>query len=119
MFMVITHMVVAKKMLNGLYKYGLLLSVVAFLFFSFSSIAFAVNYGSGSYGSDLYSATISNNSSSGSSVLSRYNNLISMGNTQAAEDLRKEFPDQFSNNQIPLTSSTQNTSTITSAPSTP
>lgn len=35
--------------------------------------------------------------SSGSSVASRYSNLISMGNLQAAEELKKEFPNQIPN----------------------
>ena len=37
----------------------------------------------------------SNCPSSGSSASSRYNNLISMGNLQAAEELKKEFPLQI------------------------
>ncbi|HEY5591322.1 MAG TPA: peptidoglycan-binding protein [Paludibacter sp.] len=58
-------------------------------------------------------------SSGGSSVSSRFNNLVAMGNLQAAENLKQEFPNQFSNNQIPLTPSTQTTSIITSVHSTP
>jgi parallel beta-helix repeat protein len=37
----------------------------------------------------------SGTTSAGTTVSSRYNNLISMGNTKAAEDLKKEFPNLF------------------------
>ena len=70
--MVITHMEEAKKMhKNTIYKYGLLISVFAFLFFSFSSLALAVNYGAGLYNADLYSATIP--SATASPVANSYN----------------------------------------------
>lgn len=49
---------VVRKMLNNKYKYRILISLVAFSFFFFSSFAFAINYGSGVYNSGLYSATI-------------------------------------------------------------
>ncbi len=38
--------------------------------------------------------------SSGSSVLSRFNNLVAMGNLQASEELKKEFPSQIPNQII-------------------
>jgi len=66
-----------------------------------------------------FAYVISRPTSSGSSVLSRYNNLIAMGNTQDANQLQQEFPNQISNNQIPITSLTQATSIVTSTPSTP
>jgi len=40
--------------------------------------------------------------SSGSSASSRYTNLISMGNTQAAEDLKREFPNQINSVITPV-----------------
>ena len=49
-------MVVVRKMLNKLFKWGLLLGAVVFLFFSFSSFVFAVNYGVGLYSFGIYSA---------------------------------------------------------------
>ena len=55
--MVIPHMV-ERKMLNKIYKYGLLLGVVTFSFFSSSSTVLAVNYGSGLYNTGLYSASL-------------------------------------------------------------
>lgn len=58
-------------------------------------------------------------SSGGSSVSSRFNNLVAMGNSQAAENLKKEFPNQFSNNQIPIVPSTSITPAVTSTPSVP
>jgi len=54
--MAVTLMVATEKMRNIIYKYGLLFSIGMFLFFSFSSIALAVNYGEGTYNSGLYPA---------------------------------------------------------------
>jgi len=62
-----------------------------------------------------FQAPTAPHTSSGSSVSSRYNNLLAMGNTQAAQELAQQFPNQISNNQIP-TPPTQTISIITPAP---
>lgn len=46
-----------RKMLNKIYKLGILLAVGIFSFVSLSSITLAVDYGSGLYNSGLYSST--------------------------------------------------------------
>jgi lysophospholipase L1-like esterase len=51
------------------------------------------NAGNSSVASFTY--VISASHTSGSSALSRYNNLINMGNTQLAEELRKQYPNQI------------------------
>jgi len=52
-------------------------------------------------------SSVSTGSSGGSSVSSRYNYLISMGNLQIAEELKKQFP-----NQINTVSPIKNTSVV-------
>jgi len=54
--MVITHMEVARKMLN--IKYKIFFSIIAFSFLSLPYSVLAIKYGSGSYGGSLYSTTI-------------------------------------------------------------
>jgi peptidoglycan hydrolase-like protein with peptidoglycan-binding domain len=53
--MVIIRMEVVKKMLKN--KYRVFFLVIAFSFLSFTNFVLAVNYGDGSYGNSLYSAT--------------------------------------------------------------
>lgn len=56
-----------RKILNMIFKQRILLFLVVSFFISYSSVAYAVDYGSGLYGSDSYSVTTQENKSSSSS----------------------------------------------------
>ena len=64
-----------------------------------------------------FAYVISRPTSSGSSALSRYNNLIAMGNTEAAQELQQQYPNQITPTPV-VTPPTQTTSIITPESST-